>query len=279
MISPKTFVRLLKIHAKIDPEAERRFEEEYPWDHYPITGLSSIKSKGKITIADVVGEQVIWSDIINAWMQKERTCRETRDIPENVWETYLQHSINVIGATKIFWKNYSAIEREKLFKMAKYFNIPRYKEQEYLPGEISDEEAYKRENAVFSDLQRYYSQIPNLIPKRQEMLKIWEEYKKWDTQDAKIIKDLSLWVTSVQAMEYEKMWYKQMTDFYPYTLENLHDDTLKNILQILLKKQYPTINTYEQYFLLLANNGDEAKFTEKMEKKLDRQNRKLASPI
>gem|GEM_PF-2851561 len=54
-------------------------------------------------------------------------------------------------------------------------------------------------------------------------------------------------------------------EFYPHAMKNLTDPTLKNILTILLKKEYPHINTYYQYFALLKCNGDEAIFKEKME--------------
>jgi len=56
-----------------------------------------------------------------------------------------------------------------------------------------------------------------------------------------------------------------VVDFYPDAMENLTDPILKNILTILLKKEYPHINAYDQYFALLKCNGDEALFREKME--------------
>jgi hypothetical protein len=73
----------------------------------------------------------------------------------------------------------------------------------------------------------------------------------------------------VQAMEYEKLWYDNVTNFYPDALENVYDPILSKILKILLKKEYyPQINAYEQYFTLLQCDGDEEIFKKKMESKL-----------
>ncbi|MEI6673453.1 MAG: hypothetical protein WCL02_09555 [bacterium] len=50
-------------------------------------------------------------------------------------------------------------------------------------------------------------------------------------------------------------------------MENLTDPILKKILTILLKKEYPHINSYDQYFALLKCNGDETIFKLQMELK------------
>jgi len=55
-------------------------------------------------------------------------------------------------------------------------------------------------------------------------------------------------------------------EFYPHAMENLTDPILIDILNILLKKEYPYVNSYDQYFALLKCNGDETIFKEKMEK-------------
>ena len=70
---------------------------------------------------------------------------------------------------------------------------------------------------------------------------------------------------AVQALEYEKLGYYNVTNFYDDALESVNDPGLMKILRILLKKEYPFINAYDQYFTLLECNGDEAVFKEKME--------------
>jgi 5'-deoxynucleotidase YfbR-like HD superfamily hydrolase len=94
------------------------------------------------------------------------------------------------------------------------------------------------------------------------------EFEKQETKEAKIVKKLDQLDACIQAMEYEKLGYDNVRNFYPYTLERLTDPVLIKILKILLEKKYPTINLYEQYFTLLECNGDDTVFDEKMKKLL-----------
>jgi hypothetical protein len=87
-----------------------------------------------------------------------------------------------------------------------------------------------------------------------------------------LVKQLDQLDAAIQAMEYEKLWYDNVTNFYPYAMWKLSDPVLIKILNILLKKEYPHINAYDQYFSLLKCNGDENVFKEQMVKQ-DNQNK------
>ncbi len=98
----------------------------------------------------------------------------------------------------------------------------------------------------------------------QEMYDLWIEFEDRRTLEANILFQLDKLDASIQALEYEKIGYSSVTDFYPDTLQKLSDPTLKKIFEILLRKEFTHVSFYEQYFLLLGLNWDEAKFRDSM---------------
>lgn len=195
---------------------------------------------------------------IKNWLDKVRTWRKNRKIPTEIAETILQHSKKVAKAARIYGKHFPNINMEKLIHMAKTHDFAEYKEKDYVPWEISLEEKHQREKVVITELKESFGE------KWQEFFDIWMEMEEWKTQEAQIVKNLDKLDAAIQAIEYEKLWYNNVRSFYPYTLEKLTDPVLKNILEFLLKKEYPGINAYDQYFLLLEYNGDEKLWNEKM---------------
>lgn len=190
---------------------------------------------------------------IKTWMDKIRTWRKIRNIAEEIAETVRQHSKKVTKATRIYWKHFPNLNIEKMILMAKYHDIAEYKEKDYPPWEISQEEKHTREKIVILELQDYFWGNCNLLD-------IWMEFEQSKTPEAKIVKQLDKLDACIQAMEYEKLWYNNVTNFYDYTLSKLIDPILISILKILLKKEFNHINYYDQYFFLLENNWNEEKF-------------------
>lgn len=193
---------------------------------------------------------------------KIRTWWKNRGIEESIAETVLQHVNKVTKAAYLYWRNHPAFDLQKMVDMARFHDTAEYKEKDYVPQkygwEISLKEKHWREKAVMLELKDFFWE------KGQKMFDIWMEFEEWKTAEAKIVKQLDKLDAAVQAMEYEKLWYTNVVEFYPNAMENLTDPILKNILTILLKKEYPHINTYDQYFALLKCNGDEVIFKEKM---------------
>ncbi len=196
---------------------------------------------------------------IELWLDKVRTWWKERNISQKIAETVLQHSKKVAKAAEIYGKHFPSINMERLVKMGKWHDVAEYKEKDYVPWEITEDEKHRREKIVVVELQEYFWEDCDLLNIRME----FEEPK---TQEAIIIKQLDQLDAAIQAMEYEKLWYDNVTNFYPYAMWKLSDPVLINIFAMLLKKEYPHINTYDQYFLLLECNGDEAIFKEKMKK-------------
>lgn len=197
---------------------------------------------------------------IKQWLDKIRTWWQKRNIAEEIAETIRQHSKKVEKAARIYGEHFPDIDQNKLIKMAKIHDIAEYKEKDYVPWEISPEEKHEREKAVVLELQE------SLWEKWSELFDLWMEFEKQETKEAQIVKQLDQLDASVQAMEYEKLWYDNVKNFYPYTLERLRDPVLIKVLEILLKKEFTAINAYDQYFTLLECNGDDIIFKEKMKK-------------
>lgn len=196
---------------------------------------------------------------IKKGLDKVRTWRADRNIPKEIAETVLQHSKKVAKAASIYWEHFPDIDMKKLVRMAKTHDFAEYKEKDYIPWEISKEEKHAREKAVMLELK------DSMGEKGEELFDTWMEHERWETQESQIIKQLDKLDAAIQAMEYEKLWHDNVKNFYPYTLWKLTDPILIKILEFLLKREYPEINTYDQYFLLLECNWDEAIFKEKIE--------------
>ncbi len=198
----------------------------------------------------------MWNKIkeIQIWMNKIRTWWKQRNIAEEIAETVRQHTKKVAKATKIYWKHFPYLNIEKMIKMAKYHDVAEYKEKDYTPWEISQEKKHQREKFVISWLKEYFWE------KWDELYDIWIEFEEEKTPESKIVKQLDKLDAAIQAMEYQKLWYKNVINFYDYTLWKLSDPVLINILKILLKKEFNHIKYYDQYFFLLEHNWNEEKF-------------------
>ncbi|MBP7885440.1 HD domain-containing protein [Patescibacteria group bacterium] len=66
-----------------------------------------------------------------------------------------QHSKKVEKAARIYGRYFPEINQKKFARMAKVHDIAEYKERDYTPGEIPDEEKHKRER------ERRYSRFAN----------------------------------------------------------------------------------------------------------------------
>jgi len=196
---------------------------------------------------------------IKIWLDKQRTWWIERNIPKEIAETILQHSKKVAKAASIYWKHFPDIDHTKLIRMAKTHDFAEYKEKDYTPWEISKEEKHRREKVVMLELKNSFDN------KGEELFNLWMEHEKWETKEAQIVQQLDKLDAAIQAIEYEKIWYENVKDFYPYTLWKLTDPILIEILKILLRKDYPKINAYDQYFLLLECNWDEETFKQQMQ--------------
>lgn len=204
---------------------------------------------------------------IKRWLNKPRSWWLRRWISESNAENILEHSKKVYEATKIYGQHFPEIDMNKLLIMARYHDIAEYKEKDYMPWEISIQEKFKRELAVILTLKDQFNW------RWCRVYEIWLEFEKWESEEAKIVKQLDILDPVIQALEYEKTWLYNVnaSDFYEYAKLKLTDPILINILNILFKKDFPFIFSYLQYFILLAFKGDKWKFMKFMNEYLDLQ--------
>lgn len=97
------------------------------------------------------------------------------------------------------------------------------------------------------------------------ILDLTEEYLDWtwDDNDELFLIDKAL--AGVWWLDYERLWYTWMDDFHPYALERLQTSKYHTrVYEILLEKEFKTVDYFTQYFTLLRLAGDYEKFREKM---------------
>jgi len=195
---------------------------------------------------------------IISWLKKPRSWWIIRGIWEKA-ETILQHTKKVVRAAKVYGKNVQWIDIDKLVKMALYHDIAEHREKDYVPGEISKEEKYRRERAVVCIIRDSYG-----FPNWQEIYDLWIEFEARETEESTLLFQLDKLDAAIQALEYEKLGHTSVVDFYPDTLQKLSDPILKQIFEILLRREFSHVSIYDQYFLLLELNWDEEAFNKHM---------------
>lgn len=147
--------------------------------------------------------------------------------------------------------------------MGVYHDLAEYSEEDYAPGQISLEEKHQRERAVIELLR-------DKLWRGQEIYDIWVEFEEGATLEAILMVQLDKLDAAIQALEYEKQWFERVVDFYPYAQARLTHPVLKNTFEILLRKNFPEVDFYEQYFLLLELQGDEERFYQEMYRQIFR---------
>lgn len=198
----------------------------------------------------------IFREIV-VWLKKPRSGWIIRDIPNEVAETVLLHVKKVVRAAKIYGRVVSDLDYERFVKMALYHDFAEYREKDYLPWEISLEEKHERERVIIEKLR-------DKLGRWKEIYDIWMEFEERKSPEARALYQLDKLDAAVQALEYEKMWFDKVVDFYPDTHKKLSDPLLIKVFAILLKRKYPDVPYFEQYLLLLEVAWDEDAFDERV---------------
>lgn len=191
------------------------------------------------------------------WLDKSRSGWVIRGIPEKVAETVLQHVKKVVRAARIYGRIVPELDYERFVKMALYHDLAEYREKDYLPREISLDEKHRRERVIIE-------QLRDILWRWQEIYDIWMEFEARESLEATTLYQLDKLDAAVQALEYEKMWYDKVVDFYPDTHKKLSDPILIKIFTLLLKRKYPDVAYFEQYLLLLEVGWNEDAFDKRI---------------
>ena len=200
------------------------------------------------------------SEVKRAWW-----IREEVGIPLHLAESVLAHSENTrIAADCVIEWTPEKIEIHSTFpRMMKLHDLPEY--HNILP-DITPHDNYTNEQKQL--LERYaVLEIERILWNSWiEDVALIQEYIDWKTPNAKnwfILDKLDAWV---KAFAYENMWFaKWVAIFHPYTREKIsHESYFLNIYDILLEREFLTIDPHLQYFTLLRNWGDYNNFKSKM---------------
>ena len=189
-----------------------------------------------------------------------------RGVPAETAETVWEHSVKLREAV-ICTHRYGQNEYDfiKLEDMALVHDLAEWLRTvpDFTPrSKESMDERFRVENAAFESLAKE-------DPAFQPVWDLWLEFERFQTPDVQFLKDLDRMDAVVQALVYEKQGYA-VSDFYPDALEKVQDPTIRKILTILLKREFPTIDPYDQYFHLLTYWGDEVVFQRAMRMRLQK---------
>ncbi len=156
------------------------------------------------------------------------------------------------------------VENPIRFKwMARYHDLPEY------PPEVPDITPYCNFTKLDKKtIELWVIQRVKLIlwPKWSEVVSLLEEYSDHKTNDSKEITFHDKILAWVWWLEYEKIGFKdKMADFHPRILWILEKDAyLKNIYEILLEREFWSIDYFVQYYMLLQLAWDYEKYREMM---------------
>ncbi len=93
------------------------------------------------------------------------------------------------------------------------------------------------------------------------------EYQSWETSDSRELFYIDKSLAWVGALEYERQWFPNMSDFHEYALEKLAWDMYHTqIYNSLLKREFSTVDFFTQYFLLLQMAWNYKKFSNLLNK-------------
>lgn len=206
-----------------------------------------------------------WFQIFDELSKKPRAwwIRKEVWIPLILCESVLEHSLNVERACKalIIW-DFQKIDNKISFSdMWKYHDILEYDMPDITPHcWISNEEKLKMELNVLSNVKNI------LWNEWNKTIDLIQEYLNQKTNDSKLLTLLDKTDAWIKALEYEKLWFKnRVKHFHPYVLEKLNEnEKLKTIYQILLEREFSSLNFHFQYFTLLELSWDYDKFRNKM---------------
>lgn len=193
-----------------------------------------------------------WFQIFDKLQKKPRAwwIREDVWIPLIHCESVLEHSFNVErwAEATVTW-GFLKIDNKITFPI-------KWKVHDILECDMLDVTPH----CWISDIEKLEMELEVLYKLRILLWKEWkstldlvEEYVYQKTDDSKLLTLLDKMDAWVKALEYEKIWFKKwVAQFHPYVLDKLSENKkLKDIYNILLEREFTSLNYHFQYFTLL----------------------------
>ena len=200
------------------------------------------------------------SEVKRAWWIREKV-----GIPLHLAESVLEHSMNVKNAADsvILWTPEIVIVPANFPIMWKVHDMPEW--HRILPDITPHCPYNSAQKAVLEKYAVLYIEV--VLKKAWELeTKLLREYIEQKTPDSKIMHIIDKIDAWIKALDYEKIWFKkQVADFHPYTKEKIaHNPYFSRIYEIMLEREFKTIPSHLQYFMLLEMAWNYDKWRKRM---------------
>jgi putative hydrolase of HD superfamily len=133
----------------------------------------------------------------------------------------------------MIYSNLEGLDELKLLRMALIHDLPEAIIGDLTPSRKTAEIEAKEETAM--------NQILSLLPKKQreKYMAIWNEYKKCETKEATIVRQLEKLEMALQAKEYEKAGStrQSLKRFIKSAEETITNPELRKLLSYLIEEQ------------------------------------------
>ena len=133
----------------------------------------------------------------------------------------------------MIYSDLEGLDELKLIRMALIHDLPEIIIGDLIPSKKTAESEAKEDTAMH--------QILSLLPKKQreKYMAVWNEYKKCETKEAKIVRQLEKLEMALQAKEYEKAGStrQSLRRFFISAEEVITRPELRKLLSCLLEEQ------------------------------------------
>jgi putative hydrolase of HD superfamily len=174
-------------------------------------------------------------NLFSAFYTLKRICRQgwlNNHVPENLCESVAEHSFVVaLLAMVIADANFPDYDINRIIRMALIHDIGEIYVGDLVPGSGIDP---KKKHLLEKDA---FKLVFKNIFKGDDYLKIWEEYEKGVTPEAKFVKEIDKLEMLLQAFIYDTQGFDVLREFQFSAKEGISSKVLQEIVDEIVKKQ------------------------------------------
>jgi len=153
-----------------------------------------------------------------------------RGVSKTDCETVADHSFGVAILGYVLAEEYRPdLDSNKVMKLGLFHEVG-----EIYAGDITPKDGVSLEDKSakeYAAVQKVFSNMPN----SEKYAKIWKEYEKQETPEAKFVGQIDRLEMALQANLYERMNYQGLDEFFPYVQQRINSPELKPILDDILR--------------------------------------------
>lgn len=208
-----------------------------------------------------------WFGIWDSLSDKKRAgwVRKWVDIPYHLAESISTHSLNTqtSAISVIEWTPDRVEKVEDFPRMMKLHDLPEY---HWILPDITPHDNYTKEQKIILELYAKLEIERVFWDTWSSDVKLISRYIDQDKPDAIEWRKLDISDSGVKALSYEQLWFKDnVAHFHPWVLKALKDDSYyTKLYEILLEREYPTIDHHHQFNTLLMLGWDYDEYRNRM---------------